>query len=303
MVNKNNTLIIIMTKQPNFELLVNWSESEAPAKVPITIINFPDGEPHVKLNFAELKSLPCEDCLKFMLEVPLKNSASVLIMLKIVDAIRNHYFHAKIHAMIPYIPGSRGDRVMEDGEAFSMRVYAELINSCEFDKVYCVDPHSEVTNALIKNLVIVKNHAMVKTAMFISMMEKATLVSPDSGANKKIKDLAEYISIKRDVEVLKCDKTRNVATGKITGFEVYADKLDPERNYVIVDDICDGGGTFTGLGKVMLEKGAVNLHLVVSHGIFSKGFDDLLKIFKSIHYCSIFDIPERTGTFQHNYLG
>jgi ribose-phosphate pyrophosphokinase len=39
----------------------------------------------------------------------------------------------------------------------------------------------------------------------------------------------------------------------------------------IVDDICDGGGTFAGTAKVLREKGAGKVNLIVSHGIFSRG--------------------------------
>jgi len=41
---------------------------------------------------------------------------------------------------------------------------------------------------------------------------------------------------------------------------------------LIVDDICDGGGTFTLLAKAICEvKPDCNIDLVVSHGIFSRG--------------------------------
>jgi ribose-phosphate pyrophosphokinase len=44
---------------------------------------------------------------------------------------------------------------------------------------------------------------------------------------------------------------------------------------LIVDDICDGGGTFIGLAAELKNKNAGKLYLAVSHGIFSKGFDSL----------------------------
>jgi len=49
-----------------------------------------------------------------------------------------------------------------------------------------------------------------------------------------------------------------------------------------VDDICDGGGTFIGLAKALKQKNAGNLYLAVSHGIFSKGFNELNKHFTKI---------------------
>ena len=46
-------------------------------------------------------------------------------------------------------------------------------------------------------------------------------------------------------------------------------------NCLIVDHICDGGGTFIGLAEELKKKNAGKLFLAVSHGIFNKGFDDL----------------------------
>ena len=54
------------------------------------------------------------------------------------------------------------------------------------------------------------------------------------------------------------------------------------KNCLIVDDICDGGRTFTDLAKKLNDKGAKELYLFVSHGIFSKGYDELLGHFNVI---------------------
>jgi len=51
---------------------------------------------------------------------------------------------------------------------------------------------------------------------------------------------------------------------------------------LIVDDICDGGGTFLGLGEELKKKNAGPLFLAISHGIFSKGFDELVKVYEQI---------------------
>jgi phosphoribosylpyrophosphate synthetase len=49
-----------------------------------------------------------------------------------------------------------------------------------------------------------------------------------------------------------------------------------------VDDICDGGGTFTGLAITMgLPRERVEL--LVSHGVFSKGAERLGQYYRLIH--------------------
>ncbi len=49
-----------------------------------------------------------------------------------------------------------------------------------------------------------------------------------------------------------------------------------------MDDICDGGRTFTGIAEELKQKGAGNLILIVSHGIFSHGFEELFKHYSRI---------------------
>ena len=85
------------------------------------------------------------------------------------------------------------------------------------------------------------------------------------------------------------DKTRDVMTGKITGFEVYADDLKG-KSCIIVDDICDGGGTFAGLAIELRKKGARKVHLIVTHGTFSKGLTTLTNFDSVITSSAITDV-------------
>jgi len=101
--------------------------------------------------------------------------------------------------------------------------------------------------------------------------EEVVLISPDGGALKKIYKVAEYLG---GVEVIECSKKRDVKTGQLSGFRVYEDDLKG-KHCMIVDDICDGGGTFLGLAEELRAKNAGALSLAVSHGIFSKGVEVL----------------------------
>jgi ribose-phosphate pyrophosphokinase len=83
------------------------------------------------------------------------------------------------------------------------------------------------------------------------------------------------------MEVVECSKSRDVKTGRLSGFKVYADDLQG-RSCILVDDICDGGGTFIGLAKELKAKNAGALYLAVSHGVFSKGTDLLTEVFDHI---------------------
>jgi ribose-phosphate pyrophosphokinase len=172
--------------------------------------------------------------------------------------------------VIPYFPAARQDRVMIKGEPLSVKVYADIINAFKFKKVIVFDAHSEVTPALLNNCEVVPNHAFIKNVIE-QINSSITLISPDGGALKKIYKLSEFLG---GIDVIECSKSRDVKTGKLTGFKVYEENL-AGRDCLIVDDICDGGGTFIGLAEELKKKNASKLFLAVSHGIFSKGFEGL----------------------------
>ncbi|TAF75421.1 MAG: ribose-phosphate pyrophosphokinase [Bacteroidetes bacterium] len=230
---------------------------------------FSGGEPHIKIN-------PDFDISKSITVTHRLNSFNDLGLLCLaVDAL--HRMDVKLETLIiPYFPSARQDRVMIKGEPLSVKVYADIINHLNFQKVIVFDAHSEVTPAVLNNCVVVSNHIFIQKAIQ-EIGSEVLLISPDGGALKKIYKVSEYLG---GVEVVECSKSRNVKTGKLTGFKVYSEDLQA-KDCLIVDDICDGGGTFIGLAEELKKKNAGKLYLAVSHGIFSKGFEDL-KCFERI---------------------
>lgn len=224
---------------------------------------FSGGEPHIKIdpNFDKSKSISITHRINSF------NDLGLLCMA--VDGLQR--IGAKLDKLIiPYFPAARQDRLMVTGEPLSVKVYADIINALKFKKVVVFDPHSEVTPALINNCEVVTNHTFIgKTIQAVG--SDVFLISPDGGALKKIYKVSEYLG---GIEVIECSKSRDVKTGKLTGFKIYTDDLHG-KNCLIVDDICDGGGTFIGLAEELKRKNSGKLYLAVSHGIFSKGFEEL----------------------------
>ena len=99
------------------------------------------------------------------------------------------------------------------------------------------------------------------------VMGPMSLQEIEEVARKKIHKLAQFLKIENVVE---CMKERDVKTGALLSFKTTVTDLSGQTCF-IVDDICDGGGTFAGTAKMLKEKGAVKVVLIVSHGIFSKG--------------------------------
>jgi ribose-phosphate pyrophosphokinase len=221
---------------------------------------FSGGEPHIKIN-------PDFDVNQKITITHRLNSFNDLGLLCItVDALRRMDVK-NMELFIPYFPAARQDRVMIKGEPLSVKVYADIINGMQFDKVFVFDAHSEVTPALVNNCEVIPNHTFIE-AVVKAIGNDVKLISPDGGALKKIYKVSEFLG---GVEVVECSKNRDVKTGRLSGFKVYNDDLQG-ADCLIVDDICDGGGTFVGLAEELKNKNAGKLYLAVSHGIFNKGF-------------------------------
>ncbi len=224
---------------------------------------FSGGEPHIKIQ----SDFDINEAVTITHRLNSFNDLGLLCVT--VDALRRMHVRL-INLFIPYFPGARQDRVMIPGEALSVKVYADILNAMNLTKIIVFDAHSEVTPALVNNCEVIANHKFIAEVLKITG-SKVKLISPDGGALKKIYKVSEFLG---GLEVVECSKSRDVKTGKLSGFKVYNDDLQG-TNCLIVDDICDGGGTFIGLAEELKKKNAGKLFLAVSHGIFNKGFDDL----------------------------
>jgi ribose-phosphate pyrophosphokinase len=188
---------------------------------------------------------------------------------------------------VPYFLGARSDRKFQDGGSnYLKQVICPIINSQNFFTVIVLDPHSDVLEACLNNYEKIDNHLLVKHALTLidnknGARERVCLVSPDAGAYKKIFDVAKKFDINK---VITATKVRDLKTGQILHTEVPLQDLNEDIKYVIVDDICDGGRTFTEIAKaIRTQVPNARIYLVVTHGIFSAGFEELEKYFERIY--------------------
>ena len=96
-------------------------------------------------------------------------------------------------------------------------------------------------------------------------------LSPDAGAEKKVRKILKAIDYKGRPAL--CSKYR-VEGGKIEDVEISVRDFEGQDVFIF-DDICEGGATYIGLAEEIQKRNAGKIYLVVSHGIFSAGFDRL----------------------------
>ena len=238
--------------------------------------NFSAGEVHVTLkDFRIANKYDFSATNTIVIRAYLNSSNAIMELLMLKDAIDREFSNSKSILYLSYVPYSRQDRVANQGESHSLKVFCNLINSMNFTEVITVDNHSEVTTSLLNNVTDVPQHMiineMLTNGQFPSNFD--AIISPDAGANKKSFKLSSTIF---KTEMIQADKVRSTETGEITGTVVHCDSLK-DQVVLIADDICDGGRTVIEITKILKEKGAREVHVFFTHGIFSKGLDGLLE--------------------------
>lgn len=255
-----------------------------------SMFQFPGGEWGVKWNEEALndpEGLPW-DLFNLDLLARINNGDDLIKLITLTDACRRRDIY--INLTVPYFPGARQDRVSNVGEPLTVKVYSDIINAQKYGRVHILDPHSEVTPALLDNCVVDPVSDMLKKIVTEGGYD--TILIPDAGAAKKT--FSYYFPDKEfaaKLNFVQCLKKRDTVTGKLSGFRVVDLIHGDGAKCLIVDDICDAGGTFLGLAEVVRkfpqkshgEEPIAKLGLFVTHGIFSKGVDTLLGSFDEIY--------------------
>lgn len=166
--------------------------------------------------------------------------------------------YAIINLVMPYVPNARMDRVKNQDEVFTLKWFADFINTLKFDKVTVLDPHSNVSVALINNVHVVQPDKHIKAAVSAIDDDNLLLCYPDEGAAKRYSELM-------DAEYIFGIKHRDWRTGQIERLELTTPTKAVGRNVLIVDDICSRGGTFVHTARALKEAGAKDIFLYVSH--------------------------------------
>ena len=177
------------------------------------------------------------------------NDAEIFTLNCLVDVIRDAKGNnVNIELRMPYIPHARQDRKVS-GRFFTLKTFAKMINQMNFSKVIVLDPHSDVSTALIDRC-----YEMLKPIELLKVKEGTVLMYPDAGAAKKYK---------ADSTCIIGNKHRN-SEGRIDSYELL-NFVEGTKSVCIVDDICSYGGTFVAAAKALRERGVETIGLVVSH--------------------------------------
>lgn len=234
---------------------------------------YPGGEYQVRLLPKALEEIRASRAINVTARI---NTGEIMELALLTNAIhRNSSAYRTL--ILPYLPYGRADRAFIDGDCVGLAAFMKAIEALDYHEVRSVDTHNAaVTKSILSTFSNIPPDIEILQAVWDIGWNDLTILLPDKGARRY-----EEFFLSVSIPVVEGSKKRDPVTGKLSGFEA---PHIPTSKVLIVDDICDGGGTFNGLADA-LGTGMVphTLYLYVTHGIFSKGLEELSKRFAKVY--------------------
>ena len=223
-----------------------------------SIRKFSDGEIYIEIN-ENIRG----NSIFLIQSVSSPANDNLLELLLCIDALKRS--SAKnITAVIPYFGYARQDRKVAPRTSISAKLVSNLITKAGADRVVTVDLHA----GQIQGFFDIPVDNLFATPIFARHVKKKLkiknliCVSPDVGGVERTRALAR----KLDVGIAIIDK-RRPAPGKSQVMNVIGNVNN--KTCIIIDDIIDSGGTIVNAAQALLNRGAKEVHVYITHGVLS----------------------------------
>ena len=188
---------------------------------------------------------------------------NLMELLLCIDALKRS--SAKnITAVIPYFGYARQDRKVAPRTSISAKLVSNLITKAGADRVVTVDLHA----GQIQGFFDLPVDNLFATPIFARHVKRniksknLICVSPDVGGVERSRALAR----KLDIGIAIIDK-RRPAPGKSQVMNVIGNVKN--KTCIIIDDIIDSGGTIVNAAQALINRGAKEVHVYITHGVLS----------------------------------
>lgn len=239
-----------------------------------SISRFPDGEVQITLGEFSRKDNITVRCR-------ITNAEDLFILCQVNDILTRHGVEWDLEIL--YLMGMRMDRVMDFSRPFTLQIITNIIKQFSYDNISVVEAHSNKTYSMLEAAlggVFLPSELVIGSD---TCSNKYTLVLPDEGAYKR---LGKFLAT-RGITAVVCQKERDVKTGKLLGFKVTNPEivLNTTKPLLIVDDLCDGGGTFCGIAaEIRKIRPNIEVNIYVTHMVNPKGIENLSKNFDHVYF-------------------
>ena len=198
----------------------------------------------------------------FLVQSTFAPTDNLMEMLLMIDAAKRASAY-KIIAVSPYYGYARQDRKDKPRVAIGSKLIATLLESAGANRVITMDLHA----AQIQGFFDVPVDHLDSSAIFIPYindlkLQNLAFAAPDVGSTNRVREIASYFN----AEMVICDKHRKRAN-EIASMVVIGDVTG--KDIILVDDICDTGGTLAKAAGLLKEKGARSVRAMITHPVLS----------------------------------
>ena len=248
----------ILTGNSNKHLSSKISKNLKNKLVNTSIRKFADGEIYIEIN-ENIRG----NSIFIIQSVSSPANDNLMELLLCIDALKRS--SAKnITAVIPYFGYARQDRKVVPRTSISAKLVSNLITNAGADRVVTVDLHA----GQIQGFFDIPVDNLFATPIFAKHIKRKIkskniiCVAPDVGGVERARALGK----KLDVGLAIVDK-RRPSPGKSQVMNVIGNVKN--KICILTDDIIDSGGTIVNAAGALLKRGAKEVHVYATHGVFS----------------------------------
>lgn len=231
------------------------------------VITFPDGQIHFKMDNTINHKYPVQ------VKCRIRNGNELFLLLQVLDVLNRHGMKPVVH--IYYLLAARMDRVMSFGEPFTAKIVLELLDKYEADYMF-YEPHC---------IELIASHLHPRPINIVGGTYGDYYCPfrcyPDEGAARRNGDWLN--------DSIVCEKERDIATGSLSGFRIKNPEIFKQGESIeVVDDLCDGGGTFCGIIKELRKLNPSKVILQVTHAIQKQGIEKVAALYDEVYITNSF---------------
>jgi ribose-phosphate pyrophosphokinase len=238
------------------------------------IVDFANGE--IRPRFAE--SIRGSDV--FIIQTHSANETAsindaIMEQLIMIDAAKRASAK-RITAVCPFYGYARQDRKAEGREPITAKLVADMFKAAGAKRLLSVDLHSGQIQGFFDGPV---DHLTAMPVLEAYLRRNAkpglVIVAPDAGRVKVAERLAQHLNdLNADLAFVNKRRPKGM-TNVAVAREVIGDVEG--RHCVITDDMIDTAGTITAAADILMERGALDVWAVATHGVLSGPAVDRLK--------------------------
>ena len=190
------------------------------------------------------------------------SSDNLMEMLLMLDAAKRASAR-HITAVLPYYGWARQDRKDKPRVPIAAKLVAKMLETAGATRIITMDLHADQIQGFFEKPV---DHLFAST-IFLPYLRELNLsnlciASPDMGGSKRAYTYSKAL----ESDVVICYKQRERAN-EVTHMELIGEVQG--KNVVLVDDMVDTAGTLTKAADLMVERGALSVRAITTHGLLS----------------------------------